>query len=67
MYERLIKCGFTAQMAQDICILYADDPQGLLAYVEIAESLYRGWQSCINILTQIPAEKRVRLHCPCDL
>ncbi len=31
MYERLIKCGFTAQMAQDICILYADDPQGLLA------------------------------------
>lgn len=43
MYERLIKCGFTAQMAQDICILYADDPQGLLR------------------------EKRVRLHCPCDL
>lgn len=42
MYERLIKCGFTAQMAQDICILYADDPQGILAYVEIAESLYRG-------------------------
>lgn len=40
MYERLIKCGFTAQMAQDICILYADDPRGLLAYVEIAESLY---------------------------
>ena len=27
MYERLIKCGFTAQMAQDICILYADDPR----------------------------------------
>ena len=41
MYERLIKCGFTAQMAQDICILYADDPRGLLVYVEIAESLYR--------------------------
>lgn len=42
MYERLIACGYTEQMAQDICILYADDPRGLLAYVEIAESLYRG-------------------------
>jgi hypothetical protein len=41
MYERLIACGYTEQMAQDICILYADDPRGLLAYVEIAESLYR--------------------------
>lgn len=42
MYERLIACGYTEQMAQDICILYADDPRGLLAYVEIAEILYRG-------------------------
>ena len=38
MYERLIACGYTEQMAQDICILYADDPRGLLAYVEIAEN-----------------------------
>lgn len=42
MYERLIACGYTEQMAQDICILYADDPRGLLAYVEIAEILYSG-------------------------
>lgn len=41
MFDRLIKCGFTPQMAADICALYADDPQGLQAYVEIAESLYR--------------------------
>lgn len=41
MSERLIACGYTEQMAQDICILYADDPRGLLAYVEIVESLYR--------------------------
>lgn len=41
MYERLVACGFNEQMAKDICTLYSDDPRGLLAYVEIAESLYK--------------------------
>lgn len=41
MYDRLIACGYTDKMATDICELYSDDPNGLKAYVEIAEILYK--------------------------
>ncbi len=40
MYERLIACGYTEQMARDILILFAD-PEELRRYVYFAEMFGR--------------------------
>ena len=40
MYERLIACGYTEQMARDILALFPD-PEELRIYVYFAE-LFRG-------------------------
>lgn len=39
MYERLLACGFTEQMAMDILALFPD-PDELRTYVYFAEMFY---------------------------
>jgi hypothetical protein len=38
--ERLLTCGYTADMARDICNQYGDDAAGLLSLVRIVELLH---------------------------
>lgn len=40
MYERLIACGFTQQMANDVLALYQTE-SGLQTYVFMIEHIYR--------------------------
>lgn len=40
MEERLLACGFTAQMASDIVAIFGDDRDGLSEYVATVEYLY---------------------------
>lgn len=38
--ERLLACGYTADMARDICNQYGSDTAGLLPLVRIVELLH---------------------------
>lgn len=40
MYEKLLACGFTPQMANDVLALYQTE-SGLKTYVFMIEHLYR--------------------------
>lgn len=40
MAERLMACGFTRQMADDIIYLFQDDLPSLSAYVRAMELMY---------------------------
>lgn len=38
-YDRLINCGFTPQMARDICLIFDGDRDGLSCYIRRMELL----------------------------
>lgn len=38
--ERLINCGYTEEMAKEICALYEKDANGLSLFVRVMELFY---------------------------
>lgn len=38
--ERLVNCGYTKEMAEEICKLYENDPKGLSLFVRVMELFY---------------------------
>lgn len=46
--ERLLACGYTADMARDICNQYGSDTAGLLPLVRIVELLHDDRRDGVN-------------------
>lgn len=38
--ERLVNCGYTEEMAEEICKLYKNDTKGLSLFVRVMELFY---------------------------
>lgn len=38
-YDRLLACGYSEQMAHDILVVFAHDPEGLERYIQDVESM----------------------------
>lgn len=56
--ERLIECGYTEEMAADICRLYENDESGLSMFVHIIELFFDDQAGiCIAISTKIHEAK----------